>query len=136
LIPVALVLTILFATALGLVLASANVFLRDMTYLVEVGLLLWFWMTPIVYDWTKVKDHLAASHHFLFEVYMANPMTNVVLSFQRALWPGGLTPKGAPFYYSGNLYGRLGVLILVCLVLVWLAQRVFARSQGNFAQEL
>ena len=38
--------------------------------------------------------------------------------------------------YSGNLYGRLGVLILVCLVLVWLAQRVFARSQGNFAQEL
>ena len=136
LIPVALVLTVLFATALGLVLASANVFLRDMTYLVEVGLLLWFWMTPIVYDWTKVKDHLAASHHFLFEVYMANPMTNVVLSFQRALWPGGLTPKGAPFYYSGNLYGRLGVLILVCLVLVWLAQRVFARSQGNFAQEL
>lgn len=138
LIPLALVALILFATALGLVLASANVYLRDMTYLVEVGLLLWFWMTPIVYDWTKVKGQLVDSAGLttLFHLYLANPMANVVLAFQRALWPGGLTEKGAPFYYSGNLYLRLGVLAAVCGGLLWLAQRIFARAQGNFAQEL
>jgi ABC-2 type transport system permease protein len=103
-----------------------------------VGLLLWFWMTPIVYDWTKVQTTLVEDHSLsvLFQIYMANPMTNIVLAFQRALWPGGLTEKGQPFYYDGNLYARLGVLIAAGLVFVWVAQRFFARSQGNFAQEL
>ena len=77
-------------------------------------------------------------HHlpWLMHIYLANPMANVVLAFQRALWPGGHTEQGAPFLYTGNLYGRLGILLVVCLVLLWLAQRIFARAQGNFAQEL
>lgn len=138
LVPLALVALLLFATALGLILGAFNVYLRDMTYLVEVGLLLWFWMTPIVYDWTKVHTQLVVEHPLtsIFRIYLANPMANVVLAFQRALWPGGLTEKGAPFYYSGNLYLRLSVVIVVCCGLLWLAQRIFARAQGNFAQEL
>jgi ABC-2 type transport system permease protein len=83
-------------------------------------------------------------------LYLANPMCDVVLAFQRALWPGGrlrvkdgLNADGSVHFnygrdhiYAGNLYGRLGILLAVCLVLLWLAQRVFARAQGNFAQEL
>ncbi len=134
LVPLALLVLVVFATALGLVLAATNVFLRDVQYLLEVGLLLWFWMTPIVYDWTKVRDQLAGgSTHWLYEIYMANPMTNVVLSFQRALWEAG---ESTPFYYGGSLAGRLGVLLAVCLVLLWVGQRVFDRASGNFAQEL
>ena len=136
LVPIALVALILFATGLGLLLAAGNVFLRDITYLVEVGLLLWFWMTPIVYDWTKVKNTLSGDLAWLFEVYLANPMATIVLAFQRALWPGGQTEAGAAFYYDGNLYGRLAVVIVVGAAFVWFSQRVFARSQGNFAQEL
>ena len=138
LVPLAMVALVLFATGLGLILAAGNVFLRDITYLVEVGLLLWFWMTPIVYDWTKVRTTLVDENglDLLFQVYLANPMANIVLAFQRALWPGGQTEAGQAFFYDGNLYGRLGVLVAVGLVFVWLAQRVFARSQGNFAQEL
>jgi ABC-2 type transport system permease protein len=136
LVPLALVVLVLFAIALGLVLAAANVYLRDVTYLVEVSLLLWFWMTPIVYAWTNVRDNIGAGSGLLLQLYLANPMANVVLAFQRALWPGGLTEQGAPFYYGGDLYLRLGLLVLVCCGIVWLAQRVFARAQGNFAQEL
>ena len=36
----------------------------------------------------------------------------------------------------GNLYGRLGVLLAVGLLLLWVCQRLFERAQGNFAQEL
>ena len=138
LLPFALATLVLFSLGLGLLLAAGNVFLRDITYLVEVGLLLLFWMTPIVYDWTKVRTSLVEEHSlpFLFQVYLANPMANVVLAFQRALWPGGHTEMGKPFYYDGNLYLRLSVLIVVGLAFLWFAQRVFARSQGNFAQEL
>ena len=31
---------------------------------------------------------------------------------------------------------RLGIAFLVSLVLLWVSQRVFARLEGNFAQEL
>lgn len=145
LVPLALVVLLTFGLAVGLVLGAMNVYLRDTEYLVDVGLLLWFWMTPIVYDWTKVRTELAGgaqdgvyhpvkSTAWLFHVYLLNPMCDVVLAFQRALWPGGL--KAPDFYYSGNLVGRLGLMFVVCLGLVWLAQRIFARSQGNFAQEL
>lgn len=138
LVPLALLVLVLFSVALGLVLAAANVYLRDVTYLVEVGLLLWFWMTPIVYDWTKVKTQLVDQNSlgWLFHLYLINPMANVVLAFQRALWPGGSTAKGAAFYYSGDLYLRLALLAVACCGLIWLAQWVFTRAQGNFAQEL
>lgn len=137
LVPLAILALVLFATALGFLLAAANVFLRDVQYLVEVALLLWFWMTPIVYDWTKVHTTLVGDGlDWLFQLYMANPMANVVLAFQRALWPGGQTEAGTPFVYDGDLAGRLVVVSLVSLVLLWFAQRVFTRAQGNFAQEL
>jgi len=138
LVPMALVALVLFATGLGLLLAAGNVFLRDITYLVEVGLLLWFWMTPIVYDWTKVRTTLTEDNSLslLFQAYLANPMADIVLAFQRALWPGGLTEQGQPFYYDGNLYLRLAVVIVVSAGFLWFSQRIFARSQGNFAQEL
>ena len=95
-------------------------------------------MTPIVYDWTKVRDQLVVNNDlgWLFQVYMANPMTNVVLAFQRALWPAGRTEAGQAYYYDGNLALRLGVLVLAGVALLWVAQRIFARAQGNFAQEL
>jgi ABC-2 type transport system permease protein len=95
-------------------------------------------MTPIVYDWTKVRTTLVDNNGLtgLFQLYLANPMADVVLAFQRALWPGGHTAKGAPFFYDGNLYGRLGIILVVCLGLLYVAQRLFARSAGNFAQEL
>ncbi len=138
LVPLALLVLVLFSTALGLLLGAMNVYLRDVEYLVEVGLLLWFWMTPIVYDWTKVRQQLVIDHdlEWLFQIYMANPMTNIVLAFQRALWPAGHTPEGAAFFYDGNLALRLGVLAVVSLVLLWAAMKVFDKAQGNFAQEL
>ncbi|NTW42442.1 MAG: ABC transporter permease, partial [Cellulomonadaceae bacterium] len=35
-----------------------------------------------------------------------------------------------------NLDGRLAIALAVSLVLLWISQRVFARLQGDFAQEL
>jgi ABC-2 type transport system permease protein len=138
LVPLATLVLVLFATALGLTLSALNVYLRDTQYLVEVALLLWFWMTPIVYDWTKVHDELVVNNdlRWLFQLYMANPMTNVVLAFQRSLWPAGRTQAGETFFYGGNLTLRLTVLVICSFALLWIAQRIFARAQGNFAQEL
>jgi ABC-2 type transport system permease protein len=71
----------------------------------------------------------------LLTLYLANPLTTTVMSVQRALY-GAVFVDGEQVLFNGNLLGRLLVVTGVSLVLLWLSQRVFARAQGNFAQEL
>ena len=146
LLPVAFVALVLFATAVGLVLAAANVYLRDVQHLLEVVLLLWFWLTPVVYPINLALDSLARYRLLGFRlssVYLLNPLTNIVIGFQRAVYKHVVVSDAggrsvATLFQAG--YGaylrRLGSVILLSSALVWLAQRVFARVQGNFAQEL
>jgi ABC-2 type transport system permease protein len=129
----ALFVLLTWATALGLLLAAVNVYLRDVQYLVEVGLLLWFWATPVVYAWSQIRTNVGEEHTTLFRIYLLNPMTNVVFAFQRALWPAG---QGTNIMYTGNLWLRLGALAAAGIILLWICQRIFARLQGSFAQEL
>jgi ABC-2 type transport system permease protein len=132
LVPLALVVCIVWATALGLFLAAATVYLRDLQHLIEVILLALFWLVPIVYAVTLPLNSFAKNgHHTLLTLYLANPMLNVVAAFQRAFYT-----MGPEYTLQANLWPRLGFFLLVGLGLLWLAQRYFARVQGNFAQEL
>jgi ABC-2 type transport system permease protein len=126
----ALVGLILFATAIGMLLAAANVYLRDVQHLIAIILMVWFWLTPIIYSVKRVADYLPKP---LYEIYLLNPMATVVFAFQRFFWPQG---KGTQFDFDGDLYPRLAVLIVFGMALLWFAQRVFSRAQGNFAQAL
>lgn len=117
-----------FGTALALLLAAWNVYLRDIQYLVEIAFMIFFWASPVVYSWGLVSGELSPA---LQQVYLANPMTQVILAFQRTFWVAG---DGQPF--PDDLAQRLGITLMISLVLLWLCQRVFARLQSNFAQEL
>lgn len=117
-----------FSTALAIFLSAVNVYLRDVQYLVEILIMILFWASPIVYSWGLLQDHL---HGAVLDLYLANPMTQVVLGFQHTFWIAG---DGQPV--PANLTVWLIGTFVLCLVLLWLAQRVFARLQSNFAQEL
>lgn len=132
LVPLALAVAVVWATAVGLVLAGATVYLRDIQYLVDVMLLAGFWLAPVVYPITYAVDNLAKrGHGTLLEIYLANPMTNVIATFQRAFYT-----MGEQFTFQGALLPRLLVLLLTGLVALWASQRLFARLRGKFAQEL
>jgi ABC-2 type transport system permease protein len=120
-----------FGTGLALLLSAANVYLRDVQYLVEVGLLIFFWASPIVYPWRTVAHALGPGP--LLDAYTDNPITLAVLGFQRAFWshPAGGTPDSPT-----DLLLRLIVAIFVGLVLMVLFHLVFSRLQGDFAQAL
>ena len=109
-------------------LSFAIVYLRDVQYLVEVALMVLFWASPIVYDWTKVADNAPG---WLTEFYLANPVTLAILGFQRAFWA-----KGAGLPLPTDFTLRLWICLGASIGLLWIGQRVFARLQGNFAQEL
>jgi ABC-2 type transport system permease protein len=123
-------LVVVFGTALALLLSAANVYLRDVQYLVEVGLLIFFWASPIVYPWKTVAK--ALGHGPLLDLYTDNPVTLAVLGFQRAFWQSSAGTVTGP----ADLLTRIGIGIGVGVVLVVVFQTVFSRLQGNFAQAL
>lgn len=122
------VLIIIYAAACALVLSAANVYLRDIQYLVEVVLLLLMWASPIVYSIEQVSSVLP---DWALQIFINNPITLAVLGFHSTFWSASdLGISGA------DLAIRMIVASLIGLVLLFLSQRFFAKLQGDFAQEL
>jgi len=127
---------IVWATAVGLLMSAINVYLRDVQYLVEILIMILFWASPIIYAWRMVDEKVDGVLEWL---YLVNPMTQVVMGFQRTFWVSGDTWEvdgELATSYPDNLAGMLGITLVVSTVLLWFAQRVFSRLQANFAQEL
>jgi ABC-2 type transport system permease protein len=138
---VALVVLVVLAAALGIGLSAVNVPLRDTGHLLELALLAWFWVTPIVYQYNALGDRLG-------NWALLNPMTPIVLSFQRAIYgerqvevggssrlgttTQGILPDESVWWYFRNV-AVLGVVsVLVLLAALWL----FGKLEGDFAEEL
>jgi ABC-2 type transport system permease protein len=148
---VAIIPTVVFASALGIFLASVNVYLRDTQHLVEVVVgSAWFWLCPIVYSYAETMSSKLAAHHATW-AYFLNPMTPMVMSFQRVLYnrtglvalstPHAAGTKPATAYLLPNwdpmTYVRGDLIVLgVALVAFYFALVVFGRLAGNFAEEL
>ena len=126
-----LLLLLIYSSAFGVLLAAANVYLRDFQHLVEVVLLVLFWASPIVYSYGYVHQYLGDG--VLNELYLANPITLGVLGLQKAMWLAGATVPGA---FPPFLDLRMLIAFVVGVALLFVAQRIFAQLQGNFAQEL
>jgi ABC-type polysaccharide/polyol phosphate export permease len=67
-----------FSIGLGALLSAAHVHFRDVRHLVEVGVQLWFWATPVVYPVDLVPS-------WLMPVVRANPMALFVTAYQHAV---------------------------------------------------
>jgi ABC-2 type transport system permease protein len=134
----ALAVVVVFATAMALLSSALNVRFRDVEHLLEVILLAWFWLTPIVYPVTYIRDNLAGSSPWLFRLYMANPMTGVVTAMQRAIYVHPVAdgqqilPSGGYSFYLT----WLGVGGVIALALLAVGLWTFRRLQADFAEEL
>jgi ABC-2 type transport system permease protein len=140
----ALAVTVVFTTAMSLLASSLNVRYRDVQHLLEIALLAWFWLTPIVYPVTVVRDQLARHGLLeLFKFYMANPMTAVVVTAQRAIYvhpvvtdSEGKLVQVLPAGGYGFYLQWLGVAAAISAVLLVVGLWTFRRLQVDFAEEL
>lgn len=153
----AVVALILLTSSLAVLFAAINVRFRDMNHLLGVALLVWTWACPIVYTYQLVRNKVyipgphgttIASHHGyllpLFYAWRANPVTPIVLAFQRSLY-GMTDPKGAGGVvvqvlpqnadFMWYLWQLLAV-IAFSLIMWVVALKVFGRLEGNFAEDL
>lgn len=117
LLPVVVLQTI-FTAGLGLLMATAYVFLRDARHLLDVAIQVWFWLTPIVYAVSMAPEALRRWLRF-------NPMLHFVTAYQ-----GIVTEHAVP---SLGTFALLTVLAAVSLALGW---TVFGRAQKRFAEHV
>lgn len=87
--PVVLALQSVFVTGVALALSALTVAFRDLRHLTEVGLVMLFWLTPVVYARTMVPPAL----HTL---YAFNPMTAFVTAYHEIVYQGR-PPAAAAF---------------------------------------
>jgi ABC-2 type transport system permease protein len=138
LVPIALLTLLLVTSSIGILLSATNVYLRDTQHFVELALLAWFWITPIVYPFQLVgtRDTVWS------KIWMANPVTPIVLVFQRAIYAKldntSVTPTQPllPHWSWWGYAGYLGYSIVFGIIMLVLAVWVFGRSEANFAEEL
>jgi ABC-2 type transport system permease protein len=146
LLVVAFIPCIVLASALALLLASVNVYLRDTQHLIEVLVgAAWFWACPIVYSYQNTVAPKFAEHGITW-LYFLNPMTPVVMTFQRVLYAHtGKVTLTVPPHNKAQLLPGWGPLTYVWmdaavlgvgLVLFFVGMNVFGRLAGNFAEEL
>ena len=83
----ALFTAMVLACALGVLLSSVNVYLRDMQHLIEVVFTAWFWACPIVYAFQQnIALKLAAQGRARGPGSTSSTLVPLVLTFQRALY--------------------------------------------------
>ncbi|MGH7692487.1 MAG: ABC transporter permease [Candidatus Dormibacteria bacterium] len=127
-IPLVLI-TFALALGLGLMLAAVNVYMRDLQYLVNLGTLVWFYITPVIYPLTLVQTKFSghgAIGILAHLVIYGNPMSWVVLGFQDVFvydrWPQ---------HWHG-----LGYSLVFGLLAIGVGLRVFRRLRRRFAEEV
>lgn len=111
--PIFLIQVVLM-TGLGLILSTFNLFYRDIQYLISLLLMLWMYLTPVVYPLSLVpKD--------LIFLYKLNPMVGIIEGYRSAL-----------FNYPLDT-GAIVWSLLVSVVVFFSGFLIFKRSEKIFS---
>jgi ABC-2 type transport system permease protein len=136
--PLAVLTLLVFTTAMTFWVAGLNVRYRDVQHLLNLGLLVWFWLTPIVYQGALVQRYLTGKSLALWNAFLLNPLAAIVFGFQRALY-ALVRPDHVevlPAVSRGWLAGMLLAVLAASLLLLAYTWRRFFHLSGDFAEEL
>jgi len=84
LLPLVIFIEFVFVVGISLIFSSLQVYFRDIKYIVEILLFVWFYITPIFYS----LDLVLNTSNLFFRLYMLNPLTQIVTLYRVALLKG------------------------------------------------
>jgi lipopolysaccharide transport system permease protein len=116
--PLLLVLQLLLTVGLALPLAALNVHLRDVEQILANGLVLLFFLSPILYPVTTVPGTLRS-------LYFLNPVAGLVQSYQNVI-----------FFGREPHWIHLGGVAIAALLALWVGYWVFDRLRDGLAEEV
>lgn len=131
---IGLLTSIALGTALALVFSAANVFLRDISNAVSVLSNFIRFGVPMMYPYTLVAQRFGGHT----SIFLANPIVEAVLDFQRAFWVGATSHPARTA--AGDMPPHLTYYsfraLLISLVLVVVAQSMFSRLERRIPERL
>ncbi|MGA2433047.1 MAG: ABC transporter permease [Acidimicrobiales bacterium] len=142
--PISFVALYLLTASVAIVMSAVTVYLRDMRHLMEVLLQLWFWLSPVVYSYQNtISKRLHA--HGLTWMYFLNPITPIIMTFQRIFYVKTTVVSTNPPHplinilptWSMSTFVDMNLTLLgVTVILFLLSLTIFGRLEGNFESEL
>ena len=118
LLPVIMILEFFLVLGMVFLFSSLNVFFRDIEYILSIIMMIWFYMTPIVYTVEMIPEKYKT-------LFYLNPMTNIVIFYRDIL-----------FYKRMPSFGFMGGVFLYSLAMIVIGFFVFQKLQKNFVEEL
>jgi len=117
--PLIILIQTIFTLGLAFIFATLNVFYRDTKIIMEVGMLAWFFLTPVFY---RIEDLIPQYARLM---YWVNPMASFISWYRIVLYHGISMEPGFIF--------RTFVTSVVALVVGYL---VFTRYSPVFGEEV
>jgi lipopolysaccharide transport system permease protein len=117
-VPIILLVHVTFTIAVGLIVAMANLFYRDVKYIFEVVLVVWMFATSVLYPVSLIGGRTA-------KLMYLNPMTPIVDGYRRAMVMGEnpLTPA----------FAVTAAIASITFVAAWI---LFHRAESTFAENV
>jgi len=105
----------IFTIGLSLIAATFNLFYRDIQYVLNLILMLWMYLTPVMYP----VEILPEKYRFVFSL---NPMSVIVNAYRQVILGGG----------PPNLQS-LSIALVMSLAIFVVGFYFFKRMEGKFA---
>jgi len=152
LVPTLLV-TLMLGTGLGLMLSAINVYYRDVQHFLELGLLVLFWFTPIVYPYSFFANNedLVGLTFLGDRLAMLNPLTPIVTIFRRVLYNpenfervngDGTAPDEGEWVHDIMLRStswhleNLAIPAIASIFFLYVGFKIFTRLEANLGEEI
>jgi len=116
--PFIILVEFIFIYAVTLLVSALNVFARDIQFIVQFGLNLLFYATPVLYN----TDVFPNTIKWIFKL---NPLSQIILSF-----------KDIFYYHSIPQIGNLLIVLLGSTILLIICRFIFKKLSKKFAEEL
>lgn len=116
--PLIMIIEFLLATGLILIISGLTVYFRDIEHLISIFIMLWQFLTPVMYDVTRVPERL------LF-IYNLNPMTPIIVAYRDIL-----------YYKQIPHVSTLTSAVIFALVFLVVGFLLFGKLKQHFAEEL
>ena len=118
LLPIIIIMQYILQLGISFILSSITVYIRDVEYLMNVFMMLMFYMSPIVYSPDMIPDKF-------LPLFKLNPMFHIISYYREIL------------YYK-QIPDLLSVItmFIVCVIVLILGYLIFKKLEKRFAEEL
>lgn len=114
-VPVIFIIQFIFSFGIALLASALNLFYRDVQYLMNLILMLWFYLTPVIYPMEMVPKQLRI-------IFSLNPMSVLINAYRNVIL-GGMPPK----------WSSVAIALLVSLITLGIGWKTFKKLEGRFA---